>query len=630
MNRILPLLSLALLIAGMAHAKPMNVVLIVADDLGWADTTLYGHTSLYQTPNLERLAKRGMTFSRAYSNSPLCSPTRASILTGQTPARHGSTAPQHHTGTIRMKPTVVEGPTNPGNKANQTNSVTRLDPKLPTLGKLMKNEGYATAHFGKWHLGPEPYSPLEHGFEIDIPHHPGPGPAGSFVAPWKFKNFEEKAPKEHIEDRMADEAVNWLSSVTSDQPWLMNYWMFSVHAPFDAKAELIANYRQKIDPQDPQRSPIYAAMIHSMDDAVGTLLDAIDEVGAAENTIIIFTSDNGGNMYNDVEGTTPTSNAPLRGGKATIFEGGIRVPTVVVWPGVTEPGSRSDEIIQTSDFYPTLLGHFEIGIPQDHVVDGIDIMPALQGGSLDRDSIITYFPHSPPVPDWLPPSMAIHSGDWKLIRLFHEGEAGAHAYRLYHLGDDLGETNDLSKSHPEKVKALDAIMEAHIQESGAVVPILNPGFDPEKYRPERIGVPAAKHAKKKAVTTMMIGAWKASGTCSIEAGEGYLRINSTGRDPYIVSNVGITLFDSSHILRIRMKSDASGAAALYYNKPPNADRMVTFDVNHDNAWHDYEVEIPASPLNLLRLDPARTKGTILIDSIQLLDADGKILKGWEF
>ena len=175
---------------------------------------------------------------------------------------------------------------------------------------------------------PEPFSPLQHGFEIDVPHHPGPGPAGSYVAPWKFKNFKAKTPNEHIEDRMAAEAAAWIQTV-KDEPFYMNYWQFSVHAPFDAKQSLIDEYSPKIDPNSPQRCATYAAMVHSLDDAVGTLIKAIEEAGVAERTAFIFYSDNGGNMYNVVDGAPPTSNRPLRGGKATMFEGGIRVPGIV-------------------------------------------------------------------------------------------------------------------------------------------------------------------------------------------------------------------------------------------------------------------------------------------------------------
>ena len=190
-------------------------------------------------------------------------------------------------------------------------------------------------------------------FDVDVPHWPGPGPAGSYVAPWKFPDFDPNTPDEHIEDRMAQEAVAFMET-HRDEPFFLNYWMFSVHAPFDAKQALIDQYKTKVDPTDPQRSPTYAAMIESMDDAVGTLLDTLDRLEIADNTIIIFASDNGGNMYNEVDGTTATSNAPLRGGKATMYEGGVRGPAVVVFPGRVQEGSRSDEVIQSCDFYPTL------------------------------------------------------------------------------------------------------------------------------------------------------------------------------------------------------------------------------------------------------------------------------------
>ncbi|PQJ30323.1 N-acetylgalactosamine 6-sulfate sulfatase [Rubritalea profundi] len=494
-------LSIFLLIAliTVAHSKPkeMNVIFILADDLGWSDTTLYGQTKLYQTPNLEKLAARGMTFSNAYTNSPLCSPTRASVLTGQSPARHGSVNPAHHTPTIRLQASLrPNGP--PGDKALKVNTVTRLDNKLPTLGKLFKQRNYQTAHFGKWHLGTAPYSPRQHGFDVDIPNHPGPGPAGSYVAPWRFKNFKPNSPNEHIEDRMAKEATSWLKKINKNQPFFMNYWQFSVHGPFNAKEKLIEKYKPLIKPGMKQNCPTYAAMVESMDDAIGTLLDAVDKAGIADNTIIIFISDNGGNMYSQVDNTTPTTNAPLRGGKACIFDGGTRVPCIVVWPGVSKAGSKSKERIQTSDFYPTLAKHLNLKIPKTHPVDGIDIMPAVKGEKLERQAIFTYFPTPPPVPDWLPPSIAVYSGDWKLIRVFHGGENQKHDYKLYNLKNDIGEKKNLTSQYPEKVKTLDAMIDQHIKETGAVIPVKNPKFDPAQYKPELIGIrPASKNKKKK-------------------------------------------------------------------------------------------------------------------------------------
>ncbi|QDT14356.1 Arylsulfatase [Alienimonas californiensis] len=476
--------------------RPPNVVLILADDLGWSDTTLYGTTSLYQTPNVARLAERGLTFTRAYAASPLCSPTRAGILTGLSPARVGITAPNCHLPRVVLEPSA--NPTAPpGMKATTCNSVTRLDPKYLTLAETLRSHGYTTGHFGKWHLGPEPYSPLEHGFGVDVPHWPGPGPAGSFVAPWKFPNFPPNSPREHIEDRMAEEASRFIED-HKDEPFFLNYWQFSVHAPFDAKPELIEKYRPKVDPDDPQRSPTYAAMVESFDDAVGTLLDTLDRLGLAENTLIIFTSDNGGNMYNEIDGTTPTSNAPLRGGKATMYEGGVRVPWVTVLPGVTEPRTVSDALVQTTDIYPTVLEAAGLPAPDGLKFDGVSLVPALNGGELERDAIFTYFPHAPRVPDWLPPSASVHWTDddgtlWKLIRLFHEGggpRGGPHQLVLYNLTDDPGETTNLLAAKQIRAQQLNGKLEQFLTESGAPLPRKNPNFDPAKYRPELVGVSA--------------------------------------------------------------------------------------------------------------------------------------------
>ena len=477
------------------ESKP-NVVFILADDLGWSDTTLFGTTKFYQTPHIQRLAKRGMTFSKAYSSSPLCSPTRASILTGLSPARHGITSPNCHLPKVVLKAT--ESASAPPNRFSTVpNSVSRLDTRYDTLAEMFKANGYATGHFGKWHLGAKPYSPLQHGFDVDIPHHPGPGPAGSYVAPWKFKDFDHDpdVPNQHLEDRMAKEAVAFIEQ-HQDRPFFLNHWMFSVHAPFDAKAALIDKYSKKVDPKDPQRSPTYAAMIESMDDAVGTLLDTLDRLKLADNTIIIFASDNGGNMYNEVDGTTATSNAPLRGGKATMYEGGVRGPAIVVQPGVVKAGSRSDEVIQSSDFYPTLLEMLSLPAQPEQTFDGISIVPALRGESLNREAIFTYFPHAPGVPDWLPPSVSVHSGDWKLIRIFHGGKEGQHRYKLFNLKEDISEKNDLAAEFPARVRKLDALIEQHLEATNAVRPLRNPKFDLAKYRPELEGQGKLKPSRR--------------------------------------------------------------------------------------------------------------------------------------
>ena len=256
------LLVTALAALTAAGAPKSNIVFILADDLGWSDTTLYGNTTYYKTPNLERLARRGTVFTQAYAASPLCSPTRSSIMTGLSPARTGITEPECHLPAVRMHASVEPGAP-PYQKLLNCVSATRLDTKYFTLAEALKGAGYATGHFGKWHLGPEPFSPLQQGFDVDLPHWSGPGPAGSYVAPWKFPaslDFKPRVPNEHIEERMADEAVKWMEA-NKDHPFFLNYWQFSVHAPFNAKPDLIEKWRRTMDPSNPQHSPTYAAMV---------------------------------------------------------------------------------------------------------------------------------------------------------------------------------------------------------------------------------------------------------------------------------------------------------------------------------------------------------------------------------
>ena len=623
-------------------ARKPNVVLILADDLGWSDTTLFNTTSFYQTPNIERLAARGMTFTRAYSASPLCSPTRASVLTGLSPARHGITSPSCHLPAVTLNATPkATGP--PDAKATVLTSVSRLDTKYDTLAETLKANGYATGHFGKWHLGPKPYSPLQHGFDVDVPHHPGPGPAGSYVAPWKFKDFDHDPdiPDEHIEDRMAKEAVAFLEK-HRDESFFLNYWMFSVHAPFDAKKSLIDKYRKKVDHKNPQRSPTYAAMIESMDDAVGTLLDTLDRLNLSDNTIIVFASDNGGNMYNEIDGTTPTSNVPLRGGKATMWEGGVRGPAIVVYPEHVQPGSRSNEIIQSCDFYPTLMQLLDIETQQSF--DGISIVPALRGGALQRKAIFTYFPHQTRVPDWLPPSVSVHAGDWKLIRLFHGEAPGRHSYRLFNLKSDIGEHTNLAADNPEQVKELDRLITDFLSETGAVVPLPNPRFDPSQYDPKMIGKaipkstrrPNTPGAKKPQRKIKSVAGWQPGGTCELALQDGSLIVTSSGRDPHMSYRLPAELTQKELVLKVTLASDSRGSGQVFWQEKGITpafirDRSQSFNVQHDGKPREYSISFSAkNPVIAVRIDPSNAPGEIRITRIQLFDADANEVYQWKF
>ena len=648
-----------------AENQTKNVVLILADDLGWADTTLYGKTSLYETPNIERLAARGMTFSNAYA-SPICSPTRASIMTGQNPARHGMTAPAAHLANEQFEATVGERGL-PSQKCTNVKSATRLDPDLPMLGQVLHNAGYATAHFGKWHLGREPHSPLESGFDIDLPHWWGPGPKTSYLAPWGYSNpqFKEGQPGDHIEDRMAAEAVSWLNQRDQTKPFFLNYWQFSVHAPFGAKSELIERYREKLgssvdgltqrevrerllishEPSIglPQQSPTYAAMVHSLDDAVGSLLDALDAEGITDQTVIIFYSDNGGNIHCGLEEraasgekyiTPITSNHPLRGGKGGIHEGGIRVPAVVVWPGVTNPGSRNETRIQAIDLYPTILRMLGVQVPTATVIDGVDFTEALRGAKLERSPMFTYLPSHGNTPHWLPPSMSVHLGDWKLIRTFYYGEDNAHEYRLYNLRDDIGESNNLATVRPEKKRELDGLINAYIREVDVVLPAVNPNFDPDAFHPEKIGVqvgglkmpPAFKASLKKTTGTVsskqaplkeMLG-WVAK-NAKVSVKDGALKIIPAGRQTFI-ANAKMPVRGRG-VLRFRMRSPKKGEGQIQWRAKGQASFSESGQVHPFSAnsgeWQEHEVGIEEKDGMIhLRLFVPQQKQAVEIDWIE--------------
>ena len=478
------------------NEKP-NVIFILADDLGWSDTGLYGTTKFLETPNIDLLAKRGMTFTNAYAANPLCSPTRASIMTGLYPARTGITTPCCHEPAVRLEAKLVDKAA-PFQPALQVVSASRLKPEYYTLAEALHDAGYTTGHFGKWHLGQEPYSPIEQGFDVDVPHYSNAGPAGSNIAPWRFPaelHFTGK-PGEHIEDRMASEAIEFIRA-NKNKSFFLNYWAFSVHAPFDAKADLIKKYEAKADPNDPQRCPVYGAMVQTFDENVGRLIRVLDELKLTDNTIIVFFSDNGGNMYNRVDGIRgtifdindpvngipPTSNAPLRGGKATIYEGGTRVPCVVVWPGKVKPGSRSNAFLSSVDWYPTILDMTGVTPKETVKFDGVSQTPALLGLETPRDTVFCCFPHYTPATGAVP-SVWVRRGDWKLIRFFCDGPEQADRFELYNLKEDLGETKNLATEHPEKVKELDALISEHLKEINAVIPVKNPAYDSTAKAPE--------------------------------------------------------------------------------------------------------------------------------------------------
>lgn len=377
-------------------------------------------------------------------------------------------------------------------------SLTRLRPEYHTLAEAFREAGYATAHFGKWHLGrnrpetPEDrYEPRDQGFDVDFPHTPAAaGPGGGYFAPWKFVREEVATgrPGEHIDERMADEAARFIAA-RRDRPFYLNFWLYSVHSPWNAREDHIRDFAARADPAARQRNPLYAAMVRSLDDAVGRLLDAVDAAGVAGRTIIVFTSDNGGWAYqpraSDPPGRTDvpaTSNHPWRSGKASLYEGGTREPLLVVWPGQARAGTTSDALFHSTDHYPTLLAMCGLAPRAGLVLDGVSQVPVLRGVGRVRDRVFCHFPHgSPPqaaeIPGFLPGTY-VRRGDWKLIR-FHAANAdGSDRLELYHLGEDPGETENRAAARPDLARELDALIDGFLRDTEAVVPVRNSAYRP--------------------------------------------------------------------------------------------------------------------------------------------------------
>ncbi len=446
------LLSLRLWSA--APQSSPNVILILADDLGWTDLSCYG-SDFYETPHIDRLARDGMKFTRAYSACTVCSPTRAAILTGKYPAR------------LRVTDWIPGLP--PENPKLLVPPWTKYLPlEEITIARTLRLAGYITASIGKWHLGGEEYYPEKHGFDINIAGSSAPAPP-SYFAPYKIATLPDGPKGEYLTDRLADEAVQFIER-QKEKPFFIYWPHFAVHTPIQGKEALIKKYRAKKRPGQKQTNAVYAAMIESMDDSVGRIRRKLDELKLADRTVVIFVSDNGGRV-------PTTSNHPLRVGKGSCYEGGTRVPLIVHWPGVTKPGSVCETPVISMDLYPTIL---EITGQKEAArkgIDGLSLIPLLrQDGELNREALFWHYPHYQHYQlGGTTPYGAVRAGDFKLIEFFDDMRV-----ELYNLREDVGEQHNLAVLMPAKADELRARLHAWRKEVGAQMPSRNPSYDPSK------------------------------------------------------------------------------------------------------------------------------------------------------
>jgi arylsulfatase A-like enzyme len=455
-------------------------VLVLIDDMGWRDLACCGST-FYETPNLDRIRAEGMQFTDAYASCPVCSPTRASILTGKYPATVGIT--NYIAGAERGR--LLSAPYYHALPMAET-----------TVARALREGGYATWHVGKWHLGNHAHWPENHGFDVNIAGCEWGHPAHGYFAPWKNPRLSEGSPGEYLTDRLTDEAISLVRARDRSKPFFLNLWHYAVHTPIQVKPHDLRRFEEKaramgLDkvqalyegehfPCEHKRSrhvarrvvqsdPAYAAMVWNLDCNVGRLMDAMKQDGCADDTLFIFTSDNGG--LSTAEGA-PTSNLPLAEGKGWMYEGGTREPMLVRWPGVVRPGSTCATPITSTDFYPTFLDAAGLPPRSRQHCDGKSFMPLLRGQAMDRGPIFWHYPHYGNQGGT--PGSSVRDGDWKLIEFFETGRL-----ELYNLRTDPGETRDLAAHEPQVASRLHELLRNWRQSVEAKIPQPNPDWRDE-------------------------------------------------------------------------------------------------------------------------------------------------------
>jgi arylsulfatase A-like enzyme len=465
----------------MTNPQPPNIILILIDDLGWRDLGCYGST-FYETPHLDDLAAQGMLFSDAYAACPVCSPTRASLLTGKYPATLGLTDWIDWGGWVHpARGRLVDAP-----------YIDHLPRSEVSIAAALKGAGYATWHVGKWHLGSKT-TPLDHGFDCNIGGCHWGSPSKGYFSPYHIPGFPDGPEGEYLTDRLTDEAIHLIEN-HSGSPFFLNLWYYTVHTPIQAKTEQVTRFQSKaarmgLDRIEPfeigepfptehkreqrvtrrvlQSDPVYAAMIYNLDENIGRLLQCLARKGLANNTVVIFTSDNGG--LATAEGS-PTCNAPLAEGKGWMYEGGTREPLIVRWPGIVQPGSTCDTPVSSPDFYPTLLQIAGQSLRPEQHTDGLSLLPLLKGEpGLERSAIFWHYPHYGNQGGT--PGSSMRAGDYKLIHFFEDDHL-----ELYNLRADPGETRNLAAAEPAMARTMAETLARWRSKVSAKIPQPNPDW----------------------------------------------------------------------------------------------------------------------------------------------------------
>ncbi len=463
MRRLIALTLLLLAATNLTAAEPPNVVLIVADDLGAMDLGCYG-SKFHRTPHLDKLAADGMRFTQSYSACPVCSPSRAAIMTGQDPQR------------FQLTDWLPGQPDRPMHRLKRPTLRNHLPLEATTIADLLKPAGYVCASIGKWHLGGEGFEPAKQGFDFNIAGDAAGSPQ-SYFAPFSKPNgkampgLSEAPDGEYLPDRLTTEAEKFITQ-NRERPFFLYLPHFTPHTPLKAKEDVIKKYPVAGTFRGQQNNPIYAAMLESLDDSVGRIVAKLDELKLSDRTIVLFTSDNGGLATTEGQNTPATSNAPLREGKGWLYEGGIRTPLLVKWPGSIKANSSSDVPVCGIDLLPTIREVCILEQTESHKSDGVSLLPLLkQSGMIARESLFWHYPHY--ANQGGKPGAVIRAGEWKLIEFYEEGRR-----ELFHVAKDLSESRNLAEQEPDRVRELSEQLAAWRNSVGARMPEPNPNYTP--------------------------------------------------------------------------------------------------------------------------------------------------------
>lgn len=446
--------------------KP-NVIIILVDDLGWTDLSSFG-SDFYQTPNIDRLADEGVKFTNSYSSCTVCSPSRASIMTGKYPARLHLTD-------------WIEGHKYPWAKMNVPDWTMYLDTKEISLAEAFQEAGYYTAHVGKWHLGEnEGNWPENHGFDVNVGGWSKGAPLlnkkkgkNGYFTPYGNPRLDDGPKGEYLTERLSTEVCQIIDE-KSNAPFFINFWLYNVHTPLQAKKDKVEKYKALVDSTKKQKNPVYAAMVEHMDDAVGKVITKLKEKGILENTIILFSSDNGGLVGKNKRKVT--NNFPLRHGKGGMYEGGVRIPTILYAPNKNFKVKEIHEPVTTPDYYPTLLQLAGISIPESQKdgIDGVSWLPILKGKrKLKRNAIFWHYPHYHQ--QGAVPYSAVRYEDWKLVENLESGEI-----ELYNLKKDIGETVNIANKYPKKKTLLKKELDSWRTQVNAQFPTINENYNKKR------------------------------------------------------------------------------------------------------------------------------------------------------